>query len=61
MGRIGFDLSSFASEYSPQFIDILRSCLIENPKERTNLETACRRVEDLRKSSQNVSYCIRLH
>jgi len=45
MGRISFDLSSFASQYSPQFIEILRSCLIENPRERTNLETACRRVE----------------
>jgi hypothetical protein len=27
MGRINFDLSSFSSEYSPQFLDILRSCL----------------------------------
>ena len=61
MGRINFDLSSFASEYTALFVDILRSCLIENPRERTNLETACRRVEELRKKAQNVSYCIRLH
>lgn len=61
MGRISFDLSSFASEYSAQFIDILRSCLIENPRERTTLETAFMKVEELRKRAQNVSYCIRLH
>ena len=27
MGRINFNLSSFSSEYSPEFVDILRACL----------------------------------
>ena len=61
MGRISFALSSLSSEYSPEFIDILRACLMESPHERSTLESALNRVELARKKSQNVSYCIRLH
>jgi len=61
MGRINFDLSSFSSYYSVSFIDILRSCLAENPRERNDLGRAFMRVDELRQKSQNISYCIRLH
>ena len=44
MGRISFDLSSFSGDYSAEFIDILRSCLLENPLERADLEGSYRRI-----------------
>ena len=61
MGRISFDLSSFSGDYSTEFIDILRSSLAENPRERATMEEIGRRIEEVRNRSQNVSYCIRLH
>lgn len=61
MGRVGFSLSSHNGEYSGQFMEIMRGCLMENPKDRMEMEQALAKIEDLRKKSQNVSYCIRLH
>jgi hypothetical protein len=31
MGRINFDLTSLGQEYSQNFLDILRGCLMEDP------------------------------
>lgn len=45
MGRISFNLSSLTSEYSPEFIDILRASLAENPTERACLEEITRRLD----------------
>lgn len=32
MGRINFNLSSFSTDFSAEFVDILRVSLAENPK-----------------------------
>lgn len=44
MGKINFDLTSFVSSYSREFVEILRSCLIENPAERAELSVALSRI-----------------
>lgn len=61
MGRIGFSLSSLSADYSAQFMEIVKGALMENPKERISLGDGLGKIEELRKKSQNVSYCIRLH
>ena len=61
MGRINFDINSFSSEYSPHFLDLLRSCLVSNPSHRLTISQAFEGIENIKKSSQYVSYCVRLN
>lgn len=45
MGRISFDLGSFSSQYGTNFLEILKGCLMENPRDRLPLQEVTKRVQ----------------
>ena len=59
--RIEFDLEAVRKIYSERFIELLRRCLREGPGERIGFEEAAGMICDIKKSSQQCTYCIRLH
>ena len=59
--RIEFDLEAVRKIYSEKFIEMIKKCLKENPKERVTLEEAGGLINDIKKNSAQCTYCIRLH
>jgi len=59
--RIDFDLDAVRKIYSEKFIELIKRCLEENPKERLTLEEALGILNAIKKNLAQCTYCIRLH